>query len=348
MAREALFYEGGDGAVRCLTCARECVIREGRRGVCGVRENKGGKLYLLTYGLVSSCCVDPIEKKPLFHFWPGSYAYSIGTVGCNFKCKHCQNWHISQRSPEEVPMDSLPPDEAVKGAIGTGCRSIAYTYNEPIITLEYMLDMARAAREKGVLNVAVTNGYIRGRALEAMADAIDAANVDVKAFTERFYREVCGGVSLEPVLRCVEELKRREVHVEVTYLVIPGWNDSRDEVREFSRWVVGDVGADTPVHFSRFFPNYKMMDREPTPVETLLEARRIAEKEGCQFVYVGNVWSTDLESTRCPSCGTVVIRRVGYSITDVKLDEGNSCLKCGEEIPVVGEIRKSSRWSFWS
>lgn len=337
-----------DGRVKCLACPRKCIIPEGMYGLCKSKLNVGGVLCEVNYGMVSSVAVDPIEKKPLFHFMPGSRTYSIGTVGCNLFCEHCQNWVISQSEPESFAhLTYLPPEEAVEEALGYGTSSVAFTYNEPtIVSMEWVCETAELAKERGLTTVSVTNGYWSEEARERLIPLIDAANVDVKAFTDEFYRRVTRAPFLRPVLDTVIALKRAGKHVELTYLIIPGYNDSEGELRAFSSWVVGEVGSDTPVHFSRFFPHYRMRRVPPTPPDTIRRAVRIAKEEGVKYVYAGNVPGDPSENTYCPKCGTLLIRRYGFSVEKCNLNEDMRCPKCGEPVPIVGKCSRSSGFPF--
>lgn len=306
-----MFYEVKDNEkVVCLLCPHNCVIREGKRGSCGVRENRGGKLFTLVYGSVSSMAVDPIEKKPLFHFYPGSCIFSISTVGCNLHCQNCQNWQISQVSVESGFTRDFSPEEIVRRVEGSGSKSIAYTYNEPFIWYEFVFDVAKLAHQRGIMNVLVTNGYIMEEPLRKIASYIDAANVDVKSMRDEFYKKICKAPSVKPVLDAVLVMKEEGIHVELTYLIIPTLNDSEEEIREFARWVKENAGVDTPVHFSRFFPHYKLSDLPPTPPSTVAKAWRLAKEEGLHYVYMGNM-PGEGEDTYCPSCGEKVIERYG-------------------------------------
>ncbi|WP_027718451.1 AmmeMemoRadiSam system radical SAM enzyme [Desulfovirgula thermocuniculi] len=330
--KEALFYEKGEGnSVFCRLCPRLCRIKEGGRGFCRARENRGGVLYAANYGRVSSAAMDPIEKKPLYHFHPGTEILSLGTFGCNLACGFCQNWQIAHADP---PTRFLAPEAVVAAAMeqiarGVPCVGIAYTYNEPFIWYEYVYDTARLAREKGLKNVLVTNGYVREEPLREILPYIDAMNIDVKGFTAAYYREVCRG-SLEPVLRTVE-LAARACHVELTTLLVPGLNDSPEEIRSLAEWVAS-LDPEIPLHFSRYFPHYKF-DLPPTPLSTLLRARELAG-EKLKYVYVGNAPELDAGDTTCPSCGATLIRRRGYRVQVAGL-EGNACRSCGEKIKVV-------------
>ena len=320
--------------VRCIICPRMCTLKPGQRGFCGTKENQGGKLINLTYGLLSAIAVDPIEKRPLTHFYPGSLSLSISSVGCSFTCPWCQNWHLSTAKPGSE-LKKVPPDYVVDMAHRQDCTSISYTYNEPLINLDYVEDTARIAKKEGIKNVLVTNGYVSLEALDRVVDVIDAANVDWKGFTEEFYRKYCSA-DLQSVLDATIEMHKKGAHVEITFLIIPETNDSEDEARRMSRYLVDNLGPDIPLHLSKFYPQYKFSHIPPTPVETLLRAREAAKEEGVHYVYVGNVPGEGYEDTVCPRCGETVVARVGYEITKWRLDETNHCKHCGEKIPIIG------------
>jgi len=325
---EARFYEKLDeGRVQCHLCPKECIISPGKRGFCRARENREGKLFATYYGRVSSVAMDPIEKKPLFHFYPGHDILSLGNVGCNFACLYCQNWQISQA---DAPTQPLNPESAVALASRYNSMGIAYTYAEPMVWFEYVLDTAKLAHDDGLKNVLVTNGYINEEPLRQLLPFIDAMNIDLKSIRENFYEELCKG-SLSPVLRTLE-IAKEHCHIEVTNLIIPTLNDSEEDIHDLVRWVAENLGEDTPLHFSRYFPQYKMKI-PPTPVETLLRAREIG-KEYLNYVYLGNVLVEGGEDTICPSCGAVVVRRVGYTVDTSGL-EGNKCKACGYALPIV-------------
>ena len=324
-----------DGTVRCIVCPRMCALKPGQRGFCGTKENQSDRIVNLTYGLLSAIAVDPIEKKPLAHFYPGSLSLSISSVGCSFTCPWCQNWHLSTAKPN-VGLKRVPPDYVVDMAHRQECTSISYTYNEPLINLDYVEDTARLAKKEGLKNVLVTNGYISSEALGRVVDVIDAANVDWKGFTDEFYRKHCSA-DLLSVLDATVKMHRGGVHVEVTFLIIPETNDGEDEIRRMSRYLYDNIGPDVPLHLSRFYPQYKFSHLPPTPVETLLRAREIARAEGVRHIYVGNVPGKGYEDTVCPKCGKAVIKRVGYSVTSWNLDAGHHCDNCGEQIPLVGD-----------
>jgi pyruvate formate lyase activating enzyme len=333
-AREASYWQPLDnGWVRCLLCPRQCVVPPGGRGHCGVRENRDGVYYTLTYGDPCAIHIDPIEKKPFFHFLPGTTAFSIATAGCNLDCKFCQNWQISQSKPEDLYNYSLSPADLVDAALRSGAKSIAYTYSEPTIFYEYMFDCAKIAHEKGLRNVYHSNGYINEEPLKALAPYLDAANIDLKGMSEEYYADMSDG-SLAPVLRTLKILHDAGVHVEITTLVIPGRNDDPAMIKKECEWIRDNLGPDTPLHFSRFHPEYKLRDLPPTPIETLDEARDTALRVGLEYVYVGNVPGHAGNSTYCPECGAEVIDRVGYDVELVGLKDGH-CASCGAPIDGV-------------
>jgi pyruvate formate lyase activating enzyme len=333
---EARYYRKlEDREIECLLCPRECRLGDKERGYCGVRENIGGTYYTLVYGKPCSLNVDPIEKKPFFHFLPGTTAFSLATAGCNVNCKFCQNWDISQVRPEQVDNYDLSPEQVALQAERYGCASIAYTYSEPVIFFEYMHDAARAARGRGLRNAVVTGGYINPAPLSDLIGVVDAIKVDLKAFSQDFYTEYVRG-KLQPVLDAIKAIGRSRVWLEVVYLVIPSLNDSPTEIRNTARWMKQEVGDHVPLHFSRFHPMYLMKNLPPTPVATLEAARETALDEGLKFVYVGNVPGHQGENTYCPGCGRVVIRRVGYAVEKVELKKGR-CGACGTVIPGVWE-----------
>jgi pyruvate formate lyase activating enzyme len=334
MRKEAMLYARLEKQiVRCSLCAHRCTIKPGRRGICGVRENQEGTLYTLVYADAIAVHVDPIEKKPLFNFLPGSRSFSIATVGCNFHCRFCQNADISQAPREGVSLagEELLPEQVVRAAKRYACDSIAYTYTEPTIFFEYAYDTAELAHEEGLKNIFVTNGYMTVEALEKIQPYLDAANVDLKSFDDGFYRRVCGA-RLQPVLETIEAMHQRGVWVEVTTLLIPGLNDSDQELEQIAQFLAG-IDLDIPWHVSRFTPRYKMLDRTHTPGDTMDRAAEIGREAGLRYVYVGNVPGNMHENTYCPSCGAVAIGRIGYHTT-LNL-EGNRCASCGHELAVV-------------
>ena len=318
-----------DGRVVCELCPRLCKLKEGQRGFCFVRQNVDGGIVLTTYGRSSGFCVDPIEKKPLNHFFPGSAVLSFGTAGCNLACKFCQNWSISKSRQADTRADAASPEAIARAAAAAGCRSVAYTYNDPVIFLEYAVDVAAACRERGIANVAVTAGEICPEPRHEFFGAMDAANVDLKAFTETFYRKLCGG-ELRPVLETLEYLvKETNVWVELTTLLVPGENDSEIEIDEMSGWVVDTLGPDVPMHFTAFHPDFKMSKLPPTSPQTLRRAREIALSNGVRHAFTGNVVDPAGGSTYCHGCGELVIGRDWYRLTAWKLDDQGRCLKCG-------------------
>jgi len=322
-----------DDRIQCDICPRYCKLREGQRGLCFVRGRLDDQIVLTTYGRSSGFCIDPIEKKPLNHFLPGTPVLSFGTAGCNLACKFCQNWDISKSREIDTLADQASPETIARAAHELGCRSVAFTYNDPVIFLEYAVDVARSCRELGVLTVAVTAAEICAAPRAELFAAMDAANVDLKAFSERFYREVCGG-HLQPVLDTLTYLKHEtDVWFEITTLLIPGENDSDGEIDELSSWVAEELGVDVPVHFTAFHPDWKMRDRPPTPASTLVRARKIALGNGLRYVYTGNVHDREGGSTYCHQCQERLIGRDWYILTDWRLDEKGCCEVCGTPCP---------------
>mgnify|MGYP003981736019 CR=1 FL=1 len=321
-----------DGRLQCDLCPRECKLREGQKGLCFVRARDADEIVLTTYGRSSGFCIDPIEKKPLNHFFPGTPVLSFGTAGCNLACKFCQNWDMSKSREMQTLADAASPELLAAAAVEMDCRSIAFTYNDPVIFHEYAIDVAQAAREKGVNSVAVTAGYICPEPRVEFFNYLDAANVDLKGFTERFYHKICGG-HLSPVLDTLLYIKHEtSVWLEITTLLIPGENDAPHEIEALSRWIVDNLGTDVPVHFSAFHPDYRLMDTPATPPETLFNARKVAMSSGLKFVYTGNVHNRTGGSTWCPSCGSVIIERDWYKLGKWNLDAQGSCRSCGEWI----------------
>ena len=333
--KEALYYQKIDAdTVQCQLCPRGCLLKNGQRSFCRVREPKGGKLYSLVYGLPCAVHVDPIEKKPLFHFLPSTMIYSIATAGCNYRCKFCQNWSISQSPPEETMNHQLSPQDVVDQALKFNCPSIAYTYTEPSIFYEYMLDTAKLAKKHGLKNMYHSNGSLNPRPAQEIALYLDGADIDLKAFRQDFYSEVCSG-DLDTVLNTLKILKQNRVWLEITNLVIPHLNDDLNIIEEMAFWIKDNLGEDVPLHFSRFWPQYKLTNIYPTPVKTLEQARQVSMGAGLKFVYIGNVAGHPAENTYCPGCERPVIRRVGYSIIEINLDKNGSCKSCGFAIPGV-------------
>jgi pyruvate formate lyase activating enzyme len=331
-----------DGRIQCDLCPRYCKLHEGQRGLCFVRANLGGQIVLTTYGRSSGYCVDPIEKKPLNHYLPGTPILSFGTAGCNLACKFCQNWDISKSREMDTLMDEAPPEKIAKAAHELHCRSVAYTYNDPVIFMEYAIDTAKACREYDIRSVAVTAGYICEAPRKELFRYMDAANVDLKAFTERFYWKITGG-HMQPVLDTLTYLKHEtSVWFELTTLLIPGENDSDKEIDEMTRWVVKELGPDVPMHFTVFHPDYKMMDKPPTPPATVTRARKIAMDNGVRYAYTGNVHDEEGGSTYCHHCGAKLIGRDWYVITAWNLDEQGHCRQCAAPCAGVFEAKPGS------
>jgi pyruvate formate lyase activating enzyme len=308
-------------------------VADVERGYCGVRENQGGEYKTLVYGNLCSTNIDPIEKKPLFHYLPGTTALSVATAGCNMECKFCQNWRVSQYRPEQVESIVIPPENLVRAAKARRTPTIAYTYTEPVVFAEYVHDTAALGRKDGVGSVMISNGYIREPALRDLAKVLTAVKIDLKAFSEKFYKEQCAA-QLAPVLATLEVLKDIGIHTEIVTLLVPTLNDSAEEIARLAKWIVTHLGPDVPVHFSRFHPIYRVKNLPPTPVETLTRARKISMDAGLRYVYIGNVPFSEGESTYCPSCGKVVIRRVGYNV-DASLLKSGACASCGHKIAGV-------------
>jgi pyruvate formate lyase activating enzyme len=325
----ALFWKKQKTGVKCSLCPRGCLIPEGRTGFCRVRKNVRGVLHSLNYGRLCSVNADPIEKKPLSHFAPGTSCLSIATVGCNFACQYCQNWEISQA--KEVFGEEFTPEQVVETAQTMGLPGIAYTYVEPTIFYEFALDTMKIAKKQGVYNVWVSNGYTSLEAIKRMSRYLDAINIDYKG-DEKFYKKLCLVPDMEPIRKAMLLYKRKGVWLEITNLLVPGWNDKREQVEDMCRWIVKNLGPETPLHFSRFFPHYKMTDVPPTPSKTLDTAYETAKAAGLSYVYVGNVPGDRRESTFCPKCGALVIERLGFGAGKVN----RKCPECGHKIPLAG------------
>ncbi len=333
MKKEALFWKPmNNQTVQCFLCPHHCIIAPEKHGICGVRKNENGTLFSLIYQACSSIAVDPIEKKPLYHFHPGSRVLSLGSVGCTFRCDHCQNYHISMARPEEQSLRNIPAEQLCTIAKKEGCTGVAWTYNEPTIWHEYTVEAAKLIKAAGLYTVYVTNGYIEEEPLKDIAPYLDAMNIDVKAFQEQFYQKVCKA-KLAPVLQTCEHAKTLGIHLELTYLVIPGLNDAMTDIKAFCQWVAEKLGVETPVHFSRFHPDYKMTDTLATPIHTLLACHTAAKDAGLQFVYLGNIGHGDYDNTYCPSCKNLLIERNGYS-SDIKGLVKGTCSRCGASIPI--------------
>ena len=326
-----------DGRVQCGLCPRECVLNEGQRGVCFVRQALEGKLVLTTYGRSSGFAIDPIEKKPLNHFLPGTAILSFGTAGCNLQCRFCQNWSLSRSHEMDTLCETATPERIADAARENGCRSVAFTYNDPVIFAEYAIDIAQACHARGVKTVAVTAGYIQGAARAEFFAQMDAANIDLKAFSERFYRELCGG-SLAPVLETIEYVVREtSCLTELTTLLIPGENDSEEEIDAMTRWIMETLGPDVPLHFTAFHPAHQLLDHTMTPLNTLRRARALAMRNGLRYVYTGNVRDPEGATTFCHHCHAPLIVRDGYAITDWALNAHGACSACGTRCAGVFE-----------
>jgi len=331
---EARYYKKHpDREIECLLCPRLCRLGDKERGYCGVRQNDGGTYYTLVYGKACSANVDPIEKKPFFHFLPGTDAFSIATAGCNLNCKFCQNWQISQVRAEQVPHFDLPPEEVAAAAEKSRCRSIAYTYTEPTVFFEYMQDSAISAHKRGLRNCVVTAGHIQPEPLQDLLKVVDAVKIDLKSFRQDFYRDYVRG-DLQPVLDAIRKVSQTNVWLEIVYLVIPTLNDQKEDIRSMCRWMAQEIGLDVPLHFTRFHPMYLIKNLPPTPLSTLESLRDIAMEEGIHYVYVGNVPGHQGENTYCPRCRNIVIERFGMQVKSVSMSKG-ACRSCHNPIPGV-------------
>ncbi|MFW6111009.1 MAG: AmmeMemoRadiSam system radical SAM enzyme [Thermoproteota archaeon] len=337
---EAMLYDKiGDLRVRCNLCGRRCVIDEGETGFCRVRKNEGGTLYPLVYGKAISACADPIGKKPLLHFNPGSLSMSIATVGCNFRCKFCDNWRISQE--KSLKGRDFPPEEVVKSARERGCQGISYTYTEPTIFFEYAYDTAKLAHQVGLFNTFVTNGYLTPEAVKRISPYLDAATVDFKGGGDpSFYRKFSSVPSVKPVYECLKEMKRNEIHIEITNLVVPKEGDSISRLKLLATWIKEALGEDTPFHLLRFQPEFKMRDIPSTSLSTLKEAYSAVKETGLNYVYLGNCPGHPYENTYCPYCNELLIKRFSFKITKWNLSRDMCCPGCGREITIKGELHK--------
>jgi len=330
MKETQFYHREAKNKVKCSLCPHNCSITIGKSGVCKVRENREGRLYSLVYGKIVASNVDPIEKKPFFHLFPGSRSYSVATVGCNLSCRNCQNWQISQvEDPERIAGETTTPQQIVESALRTKCSSIAYTYTEPTIFYEFAYDCAELAHQQGLKNIFVTNGYMNEQPLRKIQPFLDACNVDLKSIKEEHYRKICGG-HVEPVKKSIQLMKKLGIWVEVTTLIIPTVNDSKEELKKIVSFIKG-VGEEIPWHISAFYPHYKMQDIPPTPVSTLRQAREIGLQEGLKYVYTGNAPGEEGENTYCYNCGSLVIQRCGFTINKNSLKE-NKCPHCGRII----------------
>lgn len=332
--REAKWWEPVNDRVKCTLCPRYCKLKRGQRGFCVVRQNVDGKLETSSYGNLIAVHVDPIEKKPLYHFLPGTKAFSIGTIGCNFGCIFCQNWDIARAEAEQYPSKYFSPQDVVNAALEYNCKSVSFTYNEPTIFGEYIIDVAKLAHKSGLKTTMVTNGYITKEAIRDIYPLIDAANIDLKSFSEKFYSKYCLA-HLQPVLDAILEIKKAGTFIELTTLIIPGVNDSEEEIKMISNWVIKNLGTDTPLHFSAFHPDYKMRNHIPTSKSMLDKARKIALDAGINYVYEGNVISEDEGNTYCSKCGRLLVERQWFTVVHNTLNDGK-CV-CGNEIPGVFE-----------
>ena len=328
-----MLYEKLDGVLNCQVCNKRCVIFNGKTGFCNMRRNEEGVMYSLNYAAVSSMAVDPIEKKPLFHFYPGSLSFSLGSVGCNFRCPYCQNWSISQASLEEIGVRDILPEEAITMARANHCKSISWTYNEPTMWFEYTYDSAKLAQKNDLKTVYVTNGYMSSESLDIIAPYLDAANVDLKGMSDKFYTELCQA-HLDPVLENIQTMHDEGIHVEITNLVIPGYNDSVEDLQALVKFVA-EVDVNIPLHFTRFYPHYHLSNVQPTPVGTLDKAQKMAKEAGIRYVYVGNVPGSNGENTHCLDCGELLIERNGFTVESDKLKKEKKCPSCGTKIHIV-------------
>lgn len=322
--------------VRCELCPRQCETGDGERGYCRVRENRDGKYYSLVFGNPCAVHVDPIEKKPFFHVLPSTLSFSIATAGCNFDCKFCQNWEISQARPDDTMNYQLPPEQVLSNASKFECASIASTYVEPTVFIEYMIEIGKLAKNSKILNLMHSNGYVNAKPMEDLCGCLNAACIDLKGFTEDYYRGITEG-TLAPVLETLKLLKRKGIHTEIVNLVVPGKNDDMDQIGAMCRWVRDELGPDVPLHFTRFYPLYKLKGLEPTPVSTLEAAWKKAKGEGLNFVYIGNIPGHPAENTLCPGCGKAVITRSGLSVTSISMKDGK-CAACGRPIPGIWSV----------
>lgn len=331
---EARFYKKHpDREIECTLCPRQCKLGDKERGYCGARENIGGTYYTLVYGKACSIHIDPIEKKPLFHYLPSSNALSIATAGCNVNCKFCQNWEISQVRPEQIRHVDFPPEAVVLTAEKNSCPVIAYTYSEPVVFYEYMFDTAQMARNKNIKSAVITGGHINPEPLLELTKVVDAIKVDLKAFSQDFYSQYVRG-ELQPVLDTIKIIAKSGVWLEIVYLVIPTLNDKPSEILQLSRWILQEIGPDVPIHFSRFQPMYLLKNLPPTPISTLVQAHDIAKEQGLRYVYIGNVPGHEFENTTCPNCQRTLIERIQYHVKKIDI-EGGKCKFCGYLIPGV-------------
>ena len=334
MRKEAILYDKIGKALNCKICERRCIISQGKAGFCQMRENDEGKIYSLNYAAASSVAVDPIEKKPLFHFYPGTTVFSLGSVGCNFRCKYCQNWGISQAELEHIPTRDMLPEEAIRLTKEYGCKSIAWTYNEPTMWFEYTLDSAKLAKKEDIKTVYVTNGYMSEESFQEIKPYLDAANIDLKGMSNKFYEDLCEA-RLKPVLDNIIRMYDAHIHIEVTNLLIPGYNDSNEDIKALISFMVEEVGVEVPLHFTRFFPQYQMQNIPPTNIESLKRAHDLAKESGMQYVYIGNAPTADGETTFCPECGEPIIKRDGFSVLSDEIKKTRKCPKCKAPLNII-------------
>jgi len=339
--KEAMLYEQlADNKVKCNLCARRCTIVDGGTGFCRVRKNEGGKLYSLVYAKAISACVDPIGKKPLSHFHPGALVMSIATIGCNFRCKFCDNWIISQE--KDIKGRDFPPEEVVKATRNNGCQGISYTYTEPTIFFEYAYDTAKLAKQVGFFNTFVTNGYMTPEAVRTIAPYLDAATVDFKGGGDpEFYKTFSAVPSVEPIYESLKEMKRNNIHIEITNLIVPKIGDSIEKIRQLAAWIRDNLGEDTPFHLLRFHPDYELTNIPSTHVSTMEEAYKAAKEEGLNYVYLGNVPGHPYENTYCPNCNELLIKRFSFEIVKWNLTKDMRCPSCGQSIPIKGKLHPS-------
>lgn len=363
-----LWEKLNDNKVKCHVCANECTILPGKVGICRTRQNIDGELFTLTYGsMISRGSVDPIEKKPLYNYWPGHSAYSIASIGCSFKCRNCQNWSISQAIPNEngdkgfyefedykdrkISLIEMAPEDLVKRVVNSGAKTLAYTYNEPLIWHEWIMDTGPLLHEKGIKTILVTNGFSTPEASKELIDiGIGAANIDIKGMTDEFYQKICAAPSVQPVLDTAKRFKEGGIHVETTNLIIPDWNDDEDDIRTLCEWVYNNLGDDTPLHFSAYHPDYKKPSNKRTSLNILDKAYNIAKDTGLNFPYVGNIRHEKGSKTFCPNCGEILIERHGFNLSKIKITKDKKCGNCSYDLSkdIIGEINRDSRSSQFS
>ena len=341
MKEAELYVSLEEGKVKCTACARNCRVGEGQIGFCGIRQNIGGRLHLLSYGKLFTGHIDPIEKKPVSHYRPGTKIFSVATSGCSWSCKYCQNYEISQR--RKVEGMEIEPSDVPKLALAQGCQGIAYTYNEPTIFMEYAKDIGIEAHKKGLFNIFVSNGFATPESVKMMSQFLDCITVDLKGNGERnFVRKYISIPSADPIFQALEEIKKTRIHIEITDLIVPSVGDNLDEARKLSKWVYEKLGPMTPVHFLRFHPDYKMMEFPRTPIKTLEAHHKVAKEAGLEYVYLGNVPGHPLENTYCHGCNKIAVGRYGFDITEWNLDSDNKCKNCGTKLPIEGNLAPSA------